>query len=31
VQYCFCLTSLTADDATHNITLDWYEHTNRTA
>lgn len=31
VQYAFVLTSLTADDATHNITLDWYEHTNRTA
>jgi len=25
-QYAFVITSLTADDATHNITLDWYEH-----
>ena len=27
-QYCFLIYSLTADDATHNLTLDWYEHTN---
>lgn len=27
-QYAFVLVSLTADDVTHNITLDWYEHTN---
>lgn len=27
-QYCFVISSLTADNATHNITLDWYEHTN---
>ena len=28
-QYCVLMYSLTADDATHNITLDWYEHTNK--
>ena len=28
-QYIFMLVSLTADDATHNITLDWYEHTDK--
>ena len=27
-QYAFVLTSLTDDTITHNITLDWYEHTN---
>lgn len=27
-QYAFVLTSLVADDVIHNITLDWYEHTN---
>ncbi len=26
-QYCFVLVSLTDDTITHNITLDWYEHT----
>ena len=25
------LVSLTNDDVTHNITLDWYEHTNKSA
>ena len=28
-QYIFMLVSLTADDAIHNITLDWYEHTDK--
>ena len=28
-QYCVLMYSLTNDDATHNITLDWYEHANR--
>ena len=28
-QYCVMLYSLTADTVTHNITLDWYEHTDR--
>jgi len=29
--YCFLINSLTADNSSHNITLNWYEHTNRTA
>jgi len=28
-QYIVLIYSLTTDDATHNLTLDWYEHTNR--
>ena len=28
-QYCVLIHSLTDDDATHNITLDWYEHTDK--
>ena len=28
-QYCVMVYSLTADTVTHNITLDWYEHTDR--
>jgi hypothetical protein len=28
-QYCVLMYSLTNDDATHNITLDWYEHVDK--
>jgi len=28
-QYCVLIYSLTADTVTHNITLDWYEHTDK--
>jgi len=27
-QYCFVVNALTADDTTHNIILEWYEHIN---